>query len=117
MIKDRLSSTQLDALAKVCTPCLFQTETEIVYEGQTPIAGYCILDGIAELYKKKKLIHTIADGDMIGVHELLNSMPLKYTVKIKPNSKVCILDKSTVKELLHRIEQNDFPRIFSADVT
>ena len=116
-ITDKLSSEQLEALSKVCRPCLFQTESEIIYEGHTPIAGYCIIQGEVEFYKKKKLINKIGAGNMFGVHELLNSMPLKYTAKIKPNSTVCILDKSTIKELLHRIEQNDFPRIFDAHVT
>lgn len=116
MIVDKLLTEHIDALIRFCTPRLYQTETEIIYEGHVPSAGYLILEGNAKLVKKKKIKQTLQPGSLFGIHELLNKVPLSYNVKISPNSKVCILDKSTVRELLHRIELNEFPRIFEAFV-
>jgi signal-transduction protein with cAMP-binding, CBS, and nucleotidyltransferase domain len=116
VIMDKLLTDQIEALTNVCEPRVYQTETEIIYEGQKPTAGYLILDGEIQFLKKKKLVQSIKDGFLFGVHELINDMPFKYTAKIMPGSKVFILDRSTIKELLHMMEKNDFPRIFDAYV-
>lgn len=116
MIVDKLIRDQIEALLKFCNPRVFKTETDLIYEGHIPIAGYLILEGNAKLVKKKKVTKILDEGNLFGIHELLNNIPIKYGVQISSNSKLCILDKSTVKELIHRIELNEFPRIFEAFV-
>lgn len=114
MIIDKLTSEHAAALLKVCPPCLYPIDSDLVHEGHVPMAGYYLLEGEIKLVKNKKVIKTLGAGTLFGVHEILNKLPIKYSIKIQGNSKVCVLDRSTVKELLHRIEQNEFPRIFEA---
>ena len=42
---------------------------------------------------------------MIGFEELLNHSPFKYDAIIEANSKVAIIDKSTLQELLQELPQ------------
>ena len=82
--------------------------------GHIPTAGYLLLDGEINFIKRKSIIQTIKSGTLFGVTELTDKSPLKYAVKITQNSNVCILDKSTVKELLGKLTKDELPHIFKS---
>ena len=101
----------IDNLLSHCSSSVYNTETELIYEGQSPTAGYLLLKGEIHFIKRKKIIQTIKPGTLFGVTELMENSPLKHTVKIAKNSKVCILDRSTVKELLEKLSATELPNI------
>ena len=114
IIIDILPAKYIENLLSHCKPSTYNTESELIYEGHIPTAGYLLLDGEINFVKRKRVIQTIKSGTLFGVIELMESSPLKYSVKITPNSKVCILDKSTVKELLEKLSKDELPHIFKS---
>lgn len=61
--------------------------------------AFLLVEGSIEIIKRNKKMLEINRGLVLGLHELLNSRPCKYSVNITPGSKVCIIDKSTINEL------------------
>lgn len=114
IVVDILPEKYLDNLLKHCPVSTYQTETEIIYEGHMPNAGYLLIEGEINFLKRKRIIHTIGPGTLFGVCELMDKSKIQYTVKISKNSKVCILDKSTVKELLEKLSEDELPHIFKS---
>ena len=120
LIIDQVTSYHIETLQNFTEPRLYNTATELIYEGQTPHAGYLLVEGEIHFVKRKNVFQKILPGTLFGVTELMNHTPLKFTVKILPGSKVCILDKSTVKEILQEFEQENLPgalRLLSADAS
>lgn len=79
-------------------------ESTIIYQGHTPHAGYLLLEGEAILCKKNRPLQKLQNRSLIGVEELLEHKPFKWDLKLKPGSKLIVLDKSTVKEILENQE-------------
>jgi CRP-like cAMP-binding protein len=120
LIIDKVTSYHIDTLQSFTEPRLYNTTEELIYEGQTPHAGYLLVEGEIHFIKRKSVFQKILPGTLFGVTELMNHTPIKFTVRILPGSKVCILDKSTVKEILESFEQENLPgalRLLSADVS
>lgn len=112
LVIEHIDPLNLELLKKYCKPSLYQTETELIYEGQVPFAGYLLVEGEIQFIKRKAIFQKITPGTIFGVSELMENKPLKFTVKILPGSKVCILDRSTVKEILGTIQAENLPNIF-----
>ncbi len=112
LIIDQVTNYHIETLQNFTEPRLYKTATEIIYEGQTPQAGYLLVEGEIHFIKRKNVFQKILPGTLFGVTELMNHTPLKFTVKILPNSKVCILDRSTVKEILDQFEEENLPGVF-----
>lgn len=108
----KIEQNFIDKLAKACPPRLYNAESEIIYEGHTPTAGYLLIKGEVHFLKRKRVVQTADTGSLFGVLELMNNQPLKYTVRIQPNSQVCILDKSTIKELISEFNTDELPDVF-----
>lgn len=96
----KISEAELEEFLITHPSFIYQTASEIIYEGQIPLAGYLIVQGKVELFKNKRKVLELYSGHYFGVEALMNNIPFEYTVKIHPFSRVCILDKSTIKELL-----------------
>ena len=107
----KLDSSQILKMVKLSPPRLFNTESEIIYEGHVPTAGYLLIEGEIQFLKNKRLVQTIKEGALFGVNELMNNCPIKYTVRIIRNSKVCILDKSTIRDILDLEEAQELPQV------
>ncbi len=112
LIIEEVSPQQIKAFARFTEPRIFQTASDIVYPGQIPIVGYLILEGEILLIKNKKIIERVTAGNVFGVVELMNNKPIKYTARIAPNSKVYILDRSTIKEIIQEVEGSYLPQTF-----
>jgi CRP-like cAMP-binding protein len=106
---EEVTSYHVEAFQNFTSPRIYNTESELIYEGQTPHAGYLLLEGEIHFIKRRSIIQKILPGTLFGVAELMNKTPFKFTVKIMPNSKVCILDRSTIQELLQGLESDDLP--------
>ncbi len=82
---------------------VYNTSTELFYEGHIPHVGYVLLDGNVILGKRKKIKDELVPGTVLGVRELVNNIPVPYFARIYSGSKVYIVDRSSIKGL-HQIE-------------
>ena len=112
---DRLSKNEIQAILDHVEPRLYATMTEIIYEGQIPNVGYLVVDGRIDLIKKKRPQSSLMEGQIFGVGELMRNHPFRYTAIIHPGSKVCILDRSTIKELLEEFKDAEVLKYFEHD--
>ncbi|MAX66866.1 MAG: cyclic nucleotide-binding domain-containing protein [Bacteriovoracaceae bacterium] len=112
LVLDTLSPEHINDLLTLLKPHCYQTPTELIYEGHIPRAGYLLLSGEVEFYKKKKLISRIGANHLFGVYELMTNTSLPYTAYIKANSRVLILDKTTIKELILNRKTSELPHVF-----
>ncbi|MEX0798214.1 MAG: cyclic nucleotide-binding domain-containing protein [Bacteriovoracaceae bacterium] len=95
-----LSLDQIAFLEAHCPPRTFLAPEALVYSGQVPQAGYVLLEGKITFDSRNKTFETVPKNSMICVKELLSNSPVPRTIQIHPNSKVLILDKSSVLEML-----------------
>lgn len=114
LIIDEVTNYHLEKFSHFTEPRLYQSETEIIYEGQIPHAGYLLVEGEIHFIKRKNVFQKILPGTLFGVTELMNNNPIRFTVKILPGSKVCILDRSTVKEILNQLAPHELPETLQA---
>lgn len=106
---DKVTNYHLETFQNFSEPRVYNSEAVLIYEGQTPHAGYLLIEGEIHFIKKKNIIQKLLPGTLFGAFELMNRAPFKYTVKILANSRVCILDRSTVQELVDAIEADELP--------
>lgn len=76
-------------------------ETQIIYEGHIPNVGYLLLEGEAFLCKRNRPVQKLHKNSLIGVEELLDHRPFKWSLKVGPGTKLLILDRSTLMEILN----------------
>lgn len=120
LIIDEVTNYHIETLQAFSEPRIYNTEMDLIYEGQIPHAGYLLVDGEIHFIKRKNVFQKILPGTLFGVTELMSHTPLKFTVRILAGSKVCILDKSTVKEILEEFEREKLPgalRLLSASAS
>ncbi len=79
---------------------IYNSSEALVYEDQVPLAGYVLLEGEIIAETRGAIPQRVPINSMICTQELLNGIPLKQTITISPGSKVIILDKSSVLEIL-----------------
>ncbi len=84
---------------------IYQTRSELIYKGHIPLAGFILIKGAIDLMQGKKLVGSIAPGQLLGLNEALHHIPFKYQAIIESNSEVIILDQSTLKELSQEIAE------------
>lgn len=72
----------------------FSHDYDVIYENQIPIAGIVIVEGKVEFLKRSKPQGCAHSGDVIGLSELLHNKPIKFSCRIKADSKVLLLGKS-----------------------
>jgi len=53
----------------------FEAGTTIIKEGETGVGFYLIIDGKAEVRKKKKVLSTLSSGDVFGEMSLIDNQP------------------------------------------
>lgn len=110
-----INSTQIECLSQFSEPRTYQTETEIIYEGHVPHAGFLLVEGSISFYRNKKLISKLESGSLFGIAELMAHTPFPYTAVITPGSKVAILDRSTVLELKNKAKElSQLPEVITS---
>lgn len=105
-----ISATQLENLRKNHEVISFDTDMDLVYEKQVPIAGLVLLQGEIEFTKRYKTQGTTTSSCILGLNEVLNELPVQHGCKIKKDSEIILLGKS---ELLNATEEQSaiFPLI------
>ena len=82
------------------SPYCYSSQSQLFYEGQTPIVAYVVLEGEIHLTKNRKLRYVVKPGEILGLCELLEHTPISFAAQVMPKTKVLFLDRSTVKEIL-----------------
>lgn len=82
----------------------YLVEAPLFYEGQIPIVAFLLVEGCIQLLKKKKTKKNLKAGSLIGYKEMMSNSPAELSATVQPDSTVCFLDKSTIKEIL--LEKN-----------
>lgn len=89
------------------SPKFFHNKSPLFYQGQIPLSGFFILKGSVEIYKNKKNKKTFSPGTIFGLNECINKIPMKFNAEALPESELCILDQSTIKEILENEEKTE----------
>lgn len=102
----------IEKIQNICERHIYTTDSELYYEGQTPIVSYLLLSGEAILFKKRRKAIRLKAGSLFGLKELALHQTSIYGAKIKAGSEVCSLDLSTVKEITDLQADRDLKKIF-----
>jgi CRP-like cAMP-binding protein len=94
----KLDKKTTEKLKAVCRVQQFTSPTPLFYQGHVPMVAYLVIDGSVNLLKNKKIKQTVKAGGVIGVKELLERTPSSVTAETSPNTTICYLDHSTVKD-------------------
>jgi hypothetical protein len=81
-------------------PHLYIKECDIFYAGQIPMGAIYIEKGPVYLMSRAKK-QVITEPGIYFLNELLQEVPLKYNVRVSPESKIYILDRYTIKNLFN----------------
>ena len=96
----RVPVNVISELKKIVQQRRYKRDADIIYKGHVPHCGFLLLEGEITLRLSKTKILTLNKCSLIGIRELMNAEPFKFDAYIKSDSKVYILDRSTVNELL-----------------
>lgn len=78
----------------------FAKDFDVFYEEQIPVAGIALVQGKIEMIKKSRPFKTITTSCLIGISQLLNSVPSSSGCRIKKDSQIIFLGKSDLLSLL-----------------
>ena len=96
----KLDEHLIDEIRKFVPTKVYSTNCPLFYEGQTPVVAYLVVEGSIHLIKNKKIKSIIKEGNLVGLNELMNNLPSKYSAEALLNTQLCFLDKSTVFEII-----------------
>lgn len=96
----QLTKEQIEFFKLFSEVVVFRSPTQIIYSGQIPMAAYLLLEGSITLRDaQNRKLKNCDQGVLLGFTEIYNNTPYKYTAEIHQNSKVLILDRSTILEI------------------
>ena len=107
-----ISKALLQRIQQISEHHLYNVDSDLYYEGQTPIVAYLLLKGEVNLVKKRRKSILISPGSLFGLRELLLHEQSIYGAQIKENSEVCFLDRSLLKEIIDFETDDDLRSIF-----
>ncbi|MBP9682087.1 MAG: cyclic nucleotide-binding domain-containing protein [Bacteriovorax sp.] len=96
-----LENQSVMEIKKISSEKKYNTQCPLFYEGQVPIVAYLLIEGCIQLIKNKKIKKILKPGALIGLSELMTNSPAKLSALVQPESTLCFLDKSTIKEIIH----------------
>jgi hypothetical protein len=91
-----LNSTQIEALKQEFELLTFPSDFDLVYENQIPCTGIALIEGQIELIRDAKVEKVVANGNILGITELLLAEPVRYGARVKAKSKIILLGKSDI---------------------
>jgi CRP-like cAMP-binding protein len=112
----KISDELIDKIKLISNPHCYSTQSDLFYEGQTPIVAYLLVEGYIHLSKNKKLKEVLVAGTLLGLKELMNNEAVDVDAQILPNTKVHFLDRSTILEILNKKEENSKLQDFFSEV-
>lgn len=77
----------------------------IFYEGNPPLAVYCVCSGVVKLYKtgkndKRVLIRLLGPGEIIGYRALVANEPYAATAEAVEETTICTISKEALESFL-----------------
>ncbi|MBT3981602.1 MAG: hypothetical protein HOE90_09640 [Bacteriovoracaceae bacterium] len=76
----------------------YSKEEMLIYKGHVPKVSFVFLDGKMELQRNYESL-LVENFCIVGLHELVEELPFKYSLKIFPGSKCIVLNKSSLVEI------------------
>jgi signal-transduction protein with cAMP-binding, CBS, and nucleotidyltransferase domain len=81
---------------------VYYSEANLFYEQHVPNVAYLLLEGMVLFGKKNKILKSIEGSGLIGIKNLYQKTPSKFSASIKPNSTVLIIDRSTLFKVVDK---------------
>lgn len=79
----------------------FPNDMDLIYEDHVPVTGIILLEGTLEIFKGDTIVETIVPPPtMVGVGNLINEIPVDNGCRIKAKSKVILIGKSKILDIL-----------------
>lgn len=83
----------------------YQRGQVIFYEGNPPLAVYCVYSGVIKLYKsgkngKKVLIRLLGPGEIVGYRALVANELYAATAEAVVDTTICTISKETIELIL-----------------
>ncbi len=83
----------------------YQRGQVVFYEGNPPLAVYCICTGVVKLYKtgnngKKVLIRLLGPGEIVGYRALAADEPYAATAEAVEETTICTISKETLESVV-----------------
>ena len=112
----KISKDIIEKIKKISNPHCYSTQSNLFYEGQTPIVAYLLVEGHIHLSRNKEVKEILAAGTLLGLKELMNNEAVDVDAQILPNTKVHFLDRSTVLEVLNAKKEDSTLQEFFSQV-
>jgi len=111
---NHLSASELAFIKRLLPMRTYNCDVNAVYRGNIPHVGFILVDGKIKLKKKtknKKSEKYLDIGAVVGIKELSEGSPFPFDLEIENGATVCIIDKSTLTELIEKREEMKIGRI------
>ena len=100
-----LTGSHLLKLDRQKTAHEYQRGQIIFYEGNPPLAVYCVYSGVVKLYKagkndKRVLIRLLGPGEIIGYRALVADEPYAATAEAVETATICTISRDTLESVL-----------------
>lgn len=95
-----LTNDQIQKLKEDFEVLEFSHDFNVVYENQIPNTGVILIEGEIELTKRSKVMRKIFPLCLLGIHYLINNEQVPLGCKVKKDSKVILIGKSEILEIL-----------------
>lgn len=95
-----LNPDEIKALTSQYEVLTFGHDFDLVYENQIPVTGIALIEGKIEFIKRSKPFFQIAESCILGIQDLMNGTPIKHGCRIKGNSKIVLIGKSEILDIL-----------------
>lgn len=93
-----LNIKQLKVLTGVLNSKTYKREAPLIYKGHIPHVGFLLLSG-SILVGSKKNRRCLNVGTVFGLREMMLRSPVRQDYTITSGTKVCIIDRSSIKEI------------------
>lgn len=107
-----VSGEILNRIKAISENHIYSVDSDLYYEGQTPVVAYLLIKGEVNLVKKRRKSIPVKPGSIFGLRELILHEKSVYGAQIKANSEVFFIDRSLIKEIIDLGIDNDLKHIF-----
>jgi CRP-like cAMP-binding protein len=108
-----MNEKEVEKLNKCKTTHEYKRGQAVFYEGNPPLAIYCIHSGMVKLFKTgysgvEYVIRLLGPGEIIGFRALLAGEPFAATAQAVSDTQICIISKEDFLNLLNSSSQLSF---------
>jgi CRP/FNR family transcriptional regulator len=100
-----LSEKEMEIYSKLKSCNHYGKHQVVFYEGNAPLAIYCIQKGVVKLHRsavdgRNQIVHLAKPGELLGYTTLLSGERYPYTAETVEESDICVIDKTAFFKLL-----------------